>query len=510
MRLDICIVVDISEKLIENEGILMRKCNRRTALALVLTICLVCCMIPASAFGADYSQGFGQGQSAGYGPGAVYSQGFDYSQSAGYGPGAVYSQSTGSDMVPVHLETVVDYTAANMILELVNEVRREAGLTDLIMDSRLQEGAVTRAKEIAIYFNHTRPDGSSCMTVSQDMAGENIAAGYGSPKAVMDGWMSSPGHRANILREDFTDIGIGCVYYNGVWYWAQSFGRTTGNDKTKSGQVSESIDTSVLKGLIVPVCSTKREIDLGDGKELSDLKVEIFGENTGWEYGKFALDPALFSLKSSDESVIKIDDEGHLTVLKPGTATIHGTLLANPAQTVDQEITIVHNLKEENVKLSRTSYTYSGKAKRPKVTIEGLSEDEDFVVAYKDNVKVGTASVIVIGIGNVHGVVEKTFKIDYDRPDKVSQSKLKTTDKNHALTVNWKKVGCDGYQIRYSTSKTFKTYRTVYVKKGSTVSKTIKGLTKGKRYYVKVRAYNWYDDTRVYGKFSNVRYLKCK
>ncbi|MFR8235885.1 MAG: CAP domain-containing protein [Anaerovoracaceae bacterium] len=54
-------------------------------------------------------------------------------------------------------------------------------------------------------------------------AGENIAAGYDTPQAVMNGWMNSPGHRSNILSSDFAYIGVGCYEANGRLYWTQIF-----------------------------------------------------------------------------------------------------------------------------------------------------------------------------------------------------------------------------------------------------------------------------------------------
>ena len=54
-------------------------------------------------------------------------------------------------------------------------------------------------------------------------AGENIAWGQRTPEAVMKAWMNSSGHRANILNEKFTSIGVGCYEQNGVLYWTQLF-----------------------------------------------------------------------------------------------------------------------------------------------------------------------------------------------------------------------------------------------------------------------------------------------
>ena len=87
-----------------------------------------------------------------------------------------------------------------------------------------------RAKETEVSFSHTRPNGSSFSSalkeqgVSYQGAGENIAWGQKSPEAVMQGWMNSDGHRANILNEKFTKIGVG-YYQNsqGTNYWTQLF-----------------------------------------------------------------------------------------------------------------------------------------------------------------------------------------------------------------------------------------------------------------------------------------------
>ena len=116
------------------------------------------------------------------------------------------------------------------ILNLVNEERAKAGLSALTLDMNITAAANVRAKEIKQSFSHTRPDGSSFSTalkeqgVSYRGSGENIAWGQKSPEQVMNGWMNSDGHRANILNKNFTSMGVG--YHqdeNGVNYWVQLF-----------------------------------------------------------------------------------------------------------------------------------------------------------------------------------------------------------------------------------------------------------------------------------------------
>jgi hypothetical protein len=87
-----------------------------------------------------------------------------------------------------------------------------------------------------------------------------------------------------------------------------------------------------------------------------------------------------------------------------------------------------------------------------------------------------------------------------------------TSPKTKNIKVTWKKdTQATGYQIQYSTSKSFASgNKTVNITKNSTVSKTVSGLTKGKTYYVRVRAYKTIDGKKVYGAYSAVKKIKCK
>ena len=103
-------------------------------------------------------------------------------------------------------------SAAQEVLDLVNAERKAYGLRPLTLDSDLQNDAMLRAAEGVVYFAHTRPDGSGCWTAGSGyMAGENLAVGQTSPEMVVDAWMNSDLHRANILHEEYNSIGIGCV-----------------------------------------------------------------------------------------------------------------------------------------------------------------------------------------------------------------------------------------------------------------------------------------------------------
>ncbi len=153
------------------------------------------------------------------------------------------------------------------------------------------------------------------------------------------------------------------------------------------------------------------------------------------------------------------------------------------------------------IKLSKSKYTYDGKAKKPTVTITGLKRGVDFKVSYSNNKNVGTATVKVIGIGKYTGTLKKTFKIV---PKKVNLSKL-TTPKKKVIKANWKKVSGTGYQVLISRNKNFKNSTKFTVKGAKRLNITIKKkIISGKRYYVKVRAYKVVNGKTYYGEYSRI------
>lgn len=116
------------------------------------------------------------------------------------------------------------------VVRLVNIERAKEGLRPLRPDPVLMAAAQLRASEVRVKFDHTRPNGQPCMTAMYDVgsdpydlirSGENIALGYSTPEAVVNGWMNSPGHRMNILTGAFTIIGVGRDNTG----WVQMFGR---------------------------------------------------------------------------------------------------------------------------------------------------------------------------------------------------------------------------------------------------------------------------------------------
>ena len=113
---------------------------------------------------------------------------------------------------------------ASEVIGQVNAERAKYGLDPLSVSGELTRAACVRASEIVEQFSHTRPDGSSWSTVSMSAFGENIAKGQRTADRVMAAWMSSTGHRENILRPSYGSIGVCAYVTGGITYWVQLFG----------------------------------------------------------------------------------------------------------------------------------------------------------------------------------------------------------------------------------------------------------------------------------------------
>jgi len=110
-------------------------------------------------------------------------------------------------------------------LAKVNEIRIANGLSAVQYSASLETTSVVRANEITTKFSHTRPDGTDWYTVNADLQyGENLAEGYNTADEVVNAWMASPTHKANILKPDFNTCAISTTTQNGRTYWAQEFG----------------------------------------------------------------------------------------------------------------------------------------------------------------------------------------------------------------------------------------------------------------------------------------------
>ena len=173
----------------------------------------------------------------------------------------------------------------------------------------------------------------------------------------------------------------------------------------------------------------------------------------------------------------------------------------------DSTVTTKTDITKKTVTLSATKFAYTGKSQKPTVTIKGLTKNTDYTVTYSsDCVNIGAKTVKITGKGKYTGTIKKSFNII---PKKVSLSSVKTASK--AATITWKKdASVQGYEVYMATSKKGTYTRLTRVVKNSTVSYKKTGLTKGKTYYFKVRAYKTVNEVKYNGAYSSIKSVKVK
>ena len=171
---------------------------------------------------------------------------------------------------------------------------------------------------------------------------------------------------------------------------------------------------------------------------------------------------------------------------------------------------VQYDINDAWIKLSRTSYTADGKAKKPTVTIEyeynRLKKNIDYTVKYSNNIAAGRAKVTITGKGGYKGTVVKYFKI------LPAKQKIKAlTPFANSFAVTWTKdSGVTGYQVMYGTKSDLSDGKRVDITSNTKGKKTVKGLKAKKTYYVKVRSYKKVGNSKYYGAWSDVKKVKTK
>lgn len=162
--------------------------------------------------------------------------------------GARTAQAVVGDCTPDASWGTLSTSYADQVLALVNQHRTAMGLSPLSTSSTLTAAAQWKALHMAYYryMQHDDPAPPvartwverlvACGYSGDGPTGENIAHGYQTPQAVVDGWLDSPEHRDNIEYPGFSSIGIGAAQAsNGTWYWTQDFSSHPGDGGTGSG-----------------------------------------------------------------------------------------------------------------------------------------------------------------------------------------------------------------------------------------------------------------------------------
>lgn len=231
----------------------------------------------------------------------------------------------GESFYTVNLTGLYQYDVVRPQLELINQARLEAGVSPLTLDAGLTEAAMRRAAELSIYFSHYRPDKSLAFTVDPRSSGENIAGNIATTEEVMEGWMSSEGHRENILFPKYQIVGIGSfVGSNGVIYWVQLFSLhpNEGGDVPYSPEMRTNTISTAAEYFVLPEFTTfaltlqAGETDI-NGYNLQHL-------NPTSIHSPLILAPTYAVSTNPDVATVLLDEDGTFTIqaLTPGRTVI--------------------------------------------------------------------------------------------------------------------------------------------------------------------------------------------
>ena len=165
-----------------------------------------------------------------------------------------------------------------------------------------------------------------------------------------------------------------------------------------------------------------------------------------------------------------------------------------------------------DISLSATTYTYNGSTKKPSVTVKNANGTKlttsSYTVTYASGRKnVGTYKVTIKMKGNYSGTKTLTFKII---PPKTTIKSLTAGKKSLKVAITKKSTQVTGYQIQYSTKKSFSSYSTKTVSSYKTTTVTLSSLSAKKTYYVRVRTYKTVNGKKYYSGWSTIKYKKTK
>ncbi|HAB94710.1 MAG TPA: hypothetical protein DCF49_08150 [Lachnospiraceae bacterium] len=445
----------------------------------------------------------------------------------------------------VDLKVTYGQTEARSMLAMINKFRQssdawyydESGkkvyqknLSPLKYDYDLEKIAMQRAAELAISFGHERPDGADCITAMENgksAFGESIAYNCDTAEDAFVTWQETnwgyngQGHRRIMLSGNLNCIGIGHAVYNGVHFWVQEFGAWDNVNTKKTAAVDSEKTVNMVVGneyfdsSYISVSPASYLLDVNGTATLPkpSTNKKLAGSLTLKSFPTLAW-------KSQDTSIVKIQG-GKLVGVSKGETYITASVYGGT-----KKVKVVVG-KLATPKLKGTANHSAGiVVKWGKVS---------GAVNYRIYRKSGTSGWAAVGTSTGESYLDKTakrgVKYTYTVCAVTADGRFKTSDfsaagvtayrlspvqitalKNTAagkLLIRWGRNGaCSGYQIQYASNKNFTGAKTVTVRNKETLSRTLTGLTKGRRYFVRVRTFKTITGSNYYSVWSTVRSLK--
>lgn len=262
------------------------------------------------------------------------------------------NNNTSDAEISFSVNGTANYDYAFEVLKKLNELRASKGLSPLTMDKELLDVAMQRAAEISVYYSHTRPDGSRCFTAYKKASGglgENIALAQKSPSEVMEAWTNSSGHYQNMVNNNYHSAGIGAFKANdGTLCWVQFF--SYGKAETpveKSGEEEKDFQITATYNLLRLSAEFYHYTDPALLKKGDTATLRLLNTNSTWSYMYQRLSFSDFELKSENEALLYIDENGDTTVTgdPPFTVNVRIISKSNPELYSVSTITIGHEHK---------------------------------------------------------------------------------------------------------------------------------------------------------------------
>lgn len=404
----------------------------------------------------------------------------------------IYASATGT----LNISGTQNYTYASQVITLLNEQRVNNGLSPLTADSTLTAAAMQRAAETVIYFSHTRPDGSRCFTAFDgSWRGENIAAGQADPDEVITGWMNSTNHRENILKANYTGVGVGCFNYKGINFWVQCFSDITADGSVRTGTASATAAVSASTDYI-NMSGRLAENTFSSAGETTTFTVS--NNNVGWTYITATVDSSSFNYSSSS-SAAKVDPTGNVTVAGGGTAII-------TAATKKGSLSVSDTLTSTAPSLTPSITSITAGSGKVDLSWSSVSGAANYAVYYTANGKwynAGTTTALKMTVSGLTGGTRYGFAVKaylngawtsvsssdivYATPTAaVEKPKItKAEGQDGQVALNWTSVnGATNYAVYTYLNGTWSVagYRTA-------TGMYVRNLTNGTKYGFAVKAY---------------------
>ena len=262
-------------------------------------------------------------------------------------------KANAAESISINIPVKYGQTEGRKIFDMINEMRTDrfdawywnpdnetktvySDLNELVYDYDLERIATKRAAELALLFDHERPNGESWFSIYAEegityrAAGENIAMGQHTAEAANAAWRedgepyNGQGHRRSMLNPKFNCVGIGHVYLDGCHYWVEEFAyrtsvnttETTANDSEQT--MSLSVPKSKVTGLKVAFDKTSYRLRTGESTEVKlTAKLTVFGSDT--------IVTDLPAISVNDPSIATYSN-GKITGVAEGSTTLTASL----------------------------------------------------------------------------------------------------------------------------------------------------------------------------------------